>query len=222
MVKKIKTTDIISTMASDKDCLIIDEDMLTKHTLFVGATGSGKTTTMNVLLRDLIRHKSDCAAQKIGLLIFDFKDDGMIHKIKKWAKECRRSKDVVSYSAGSGIYFNPFAEFSAFEHTGSIVDMLTALMPPEGGDNRYWDLALRKRIKFVLHSMILFEVPITFESFAEWFLGLITSNLSDWKKGLAKSLKALIALSKQAGEPLKSEYEKILKIAVNLKAQIEE
>ena len=92
--------------------IALTADTLCKHTLFIGSTGSGKTTSLNALLRGLIAFRADDKKRKIGLLLFDFKNDGTLYKIKKWARECGRMRDVVDFSGG-GHYINPFAEVNS-------------------------------------------------------------------------------------------------------------
>lgn len=45
---------IVSTIKTSAGELQLSEDTLCKHTIFIGSTGSGKTTSLNVLLRDII------------------------------------------------------------------------------------------------------------------------------------------------------------------------
>ena len=101
-------------------------DTLCKHSLFIGSTGSGKTTSLNALLRGLIAFRADDTKQKIGLLLFDFKNDATLYKIKKWARECGRLRDVVDLSGG-GHYINPFAE--ADSHSSSWQTAFARLAP---------------------------------------------------------------------------------------------
>lgn len=79
---------IVSTIKTSAGEFGLSEDALCKHTIFIGSTGSGKTTSLNVLLRDIIRHNANDEAQKVGLLVFDLKGDNTLFKIRKWAKEC--------------------------------------------------------------------------------------------------------------------------------------
>ena len=69
---------IVSTIKTSAGELEISEDALCKHTIFIGSTGSGKTTSLNVLLRDIIGYNVNEEAQKIGLLVFDLKGDNTL------------------------------------------------------------------------------------------------------------------------------------------------
>ena len=89
---------IVSKIGFKSGVVEISEDVLYKHTIFIGSTGSGKTTSCNVLLRDLIRYKADDRERKIALIVFDFKGDGTLGKIRTWANECGRGSDVLDFS----------------------------------------------------------------------------------------------------------------------------
>ncbi len=69
---------IVSTLKTSAGNLELSEDALCKHTIFIGSTGSGKTTSLNVLLRDIIGYNVNEEAQKIGLLVFDLKGDNTL------------------------------------------------------------------------------------------------------------------------------------------------
>lgn len=51
--------NIVSTIKTSAGELQLSEDVLCKHTIFIGSTGSGKTTSLNVLLRDIIGYNAE-------------------------------------------------------------------------------------------------------------------------------------------------------------------
>lgn len=65
--------NIVSTIKTSAGELQLSEDVLCKHTIFIGSTGSGKTTSLNALLRDIIGYNAEDETQKVGLLVFDLK-----------------------------------------------------------------------------------------------------------------------------------------------------
>lgn len=80
-----------------------------------GSTGSGKTSTCNVLLRDLIRYKADDKERKIALIIFDFKGDGTLGEIRTLANECGRDTDVLDFSPDGKFYYDPLCAFDSLK-----------------------------------------------------------------------------------------------------------
>ena len=74
---------IVSTIKTSAGELELPEDSLCKHTIFIGSTGSGKTTSLNVLLHDIIGYNAEDETQKVGLLVFDLKGDNTLFKIRK-------------------------------------------------------------------------------------------------------------------------------------------
>ena len=71
-------TKIVSTIKTSAGELEISEDALCKHTIFIGSTGSGKTTSLNALLRDIIGYNAEDEIPKVGLLVFDLKGDNTL------------------------------------------------------------------------------------------------------------------------------------------------
>lgn len=105
---------IVSTIKTSAGELELSEDALCKHTIFIGSTGSGKTTSLNVLLRDIIGYNVEDETQKVGLLVFDLKGGNTLFKIRKWAKEYGREDDVIDYCADSKFYFDPLGGLDSF------------------------------------------------------------------------------------------------------------
>ena len=66
---------IVSAIKTSAGKLQLSEDALCKHTIFIGST------SLNVLLRDIIGYNAEDETQKVGLLIFDLKGDNTFFKI---------------------------------------------------------------------------------------------------------------------------------------------
>ena len=107
--------DIVARIGFNGGAVEISEDVLCKHTIFIGSTGSGKTTSCNVLLRDLIRYNADDKERKIALIIFDFKGDGTLGKIRTWANECGRDTDILDFSPDGKFYYDPLCGFDSLK-----------------------------------------------------------------------------------------------------------
>ena len=155
--------DIVARIGFNGGAVEISEDVLCKHTIFIGSTGSGKTTSCNVLLRDLIRYKADDKKRKIALIVFDFKGDGTLGKIRTWANECGRGSDVLDFSPDGKFYYDPLCGFDSLKKLSQFAESILEVVPEEG--ERYWQHALRKRITCVLEYVLFkYETPC-FEDF---------------------------------------------------------
>ncbi len=157
---------IVSTIKTSAGELKLSEDALCKHTIFIGSTGSGKTTSLNVLLRDIIGYNANDETQKVGLLIFDLKGDNTLFKIRKWAEECGRGEDVIDYCADSKFYFDPLGGLNSFRKIPEYVERLYNIFPFQSSEV-YWEQSLRKRFKTVLTYCLFRHGKITFKLFLE-------------------------------------------------------
>ena len=116
-----------------------------------------------MLLRDLIRYKADDKERKIALIIFDFKGDGTLEKIRSWANECGRDSDILDFSPDGKFYYDPLCGFDSLKKLSQFAEGILEVVPEEG--ERYWQHALRKRITCVLEYVLFkYETP-NFENF---------------------------------------------------------
>ena len=144
--------EIVARIGFNGGVVEISEDVLCKHTIFIGSTGSGKTSTCNVLLRDLIRYKADDKDRKIALIIFDFKGDGTLEKIRSWASECGRDKDILDFAPNGKFYYDPLYGFDSLKKLSQFAESILEVLPEDG--ERYWQHALRKRITCMLEYVL--------------------------------------------------------------------
>ena len=155
--------EIVARIGFNGGAVEISEDVLCKHTIFIGSTGSGKTTSCNVLLRDLIRYKAGDKERKIALIIFDFKGDGTFGKIRTWANECGRGSDILDFSPDGKFYYDPLCGFDSLKKLSQFAESILEVVPEDG--EHYWQHALRKRITCVLEYLLFkYETPC-FENF---------------------------------------------------------
>ena len=155
--------DIVARIGFKGGAVEISEDVLCKHTIFIGSTGSGKTTSCNVLLRDLIRYKAYDKERKMTLTVFDFKGDGTLEKIRSWANECGRDTDVLDFSPDGKFYYDPLCGFDSLKKLSQYAESILEVLPEDG--ERYWQHALRKRITCVLEYVLFkYDTPC-FENF---------------------------------------------------------
>ena len=155
--------DIVARIGFNGGVVEISEDVLCKHAIFIGSTGSGKTTSCNVLLRDLIRYKADDKERKIALIVFDFKGDGTLGKIRTWANECGRGSDVLDFSPEGKFYYDPLCGFDSLKKLSQFAEGILEVVPEDG--ERYWQHALRKRITCVLEYVLFKYGTPCFENF---------------------------------------------------------
>ena len=155
--------EIVAKIGFKGGVVEISEDVLCKHTIFIGSTGSGKTTSCNVLLRDLIRYKADDKERKIALIVFDFKGDGTLEKIRTWANEYGRDSDILDFSSDGQFYYDPLCGFDSLKKLSQFAEGILEVVPEDG--ERYWQHALRKRITCVLEYVLFkYDTPC-FENF---------------------------------------------------------
>lgn len=136
---------------ADLGRLELTGDDLTRNTLFVGSTGSGKTTLMNGLAKDIISFHAADAARKTGLLIIDFKQDETLDNIRAWCRACGRESDIVVIDQQSAHYFDPMADFRGPADVDRLVDLVVSTIPRSfGGNNEYFEAVTRKRLTHFL------------------------------------------------------------------------
>lgn len=125
-------------------------EALTRNTLLTGAIGSGKTSTLSRMLSQLISYRADEPEAKIGLLIFDFKDDNTAARVRAWAEEFGRGDDVEELSAESDTRLELFDTFHSLADLEEVTESLLTAVPAESSENRYWESARRKRLESML------------------------------------------------------------------------
>lgn len=124
----------------------LDGEALTRNTLLTGAIGSGKTSTLNHILQQLVKFRAAEAEAKIGLIIFDFKQDGTADRVHQWARAAGRADDVEVLDESSDTRLELFENFDSLEDLEATVETLLAAAPKEKGENQYWEYARHKRL----------------------------------------------------------------------------
>jgi len=214
---------IVSTIKTSAGELQLSEDALCKHTIFIGSTGSGKTTSLNVLLRDIIGYNAEDETQKVGLLVFDLKGDNTLFKIRKWAKECGREDDVIDYCADSKFYFDPLGSLDSFRKIPEYVERLYNIFPFQSSEV-YWEQSLRKRFKTVLTYCLFRHGKITFKLFLEEVREFITadSSNSNWRDVMDSVEMVLRALEKKSKGVTAESYEVLRELLEDTRASVKE
>lgn len=215
--------EIITKLNGGGREIVLTADTLCKHTLFIGSTGSGKTTSLNALLRGLIAFRADDKRRKIGLLLFDFKNDGTLCKIKKWAHECGRMRDVVDFSGDGHYYINPFAEADSSAKVSELVDFLMSAFGDNSGENVYWTMAFRKRLNTILNFCLFRRESMDFDKFTDAFRDFLdTDKIDEWREFISSALPEICR--REAVDKLKKNaaWAQIKRIAKRLKSDLSE
>lgn len=214
--------EVITKLNGGGRGIALTADTLCKHTLFIGSTGSGKTTSLNALLRGLISFRADDKKRKIGLLLFDFKNDGTLYKIKKWARECGRLRDVVDFSGG-GHYINPFAEADSPAKVSEIVDFLMSAFGDSSGENAYWTMAFRKRLNTILNFCFFRHESMDFDRFTDAFRDFLdTDKIDEWREFISFALPEICRREALDKSKKNAAWAQIKRIANQLKSDLSE
>ena len=214
---------IVSRIKTSAGELELSEDALCKHTIFIGSTGSGKTTSLNVPLRDIISYNANDEAQKVGLLVFDLKGDNTLFKIRKWVKECGREEDVIDYCADSQFYFDPLGGLNSFRKIPEYVERLYNIFPFQSSEV-YWEQSLRKRFKTVLTYCLFRHEKTTFKLFLDELREFTTadSTIAKWRDVMDSVEMVLRALEKKSKGAAAESYEILHELLEDTRASINE
>ncbi len=181
-------------------------DMLTQHVLLTGASGYGKTTLLNRMLKDIVSYRSSEPAHKIGLLILDLKADQTSERVGQWAKEVGRADDIVVLSAESEVYYDLFAGLRTFEDVETICAKFTVFGNMVGADNAYWEQSKRTYLETALYFALLSRPSATFQEMLVFLNAFLVCEPGSSKALLEREegvdvLSQLCTIAAQASHP---------------------
>jgi ABC-type molybdenum transport system ATPase subunit/photorepair protein PhrA len=85
------------------------------HVFVAGASGAGKSTLLRTIMRRLINSNATDAAQKVGLVVLDFKGDETVEFIRSAAAAVGRAADVRVLSLDSAAGYDFFSGCKTLE-----------------------------------------------------------------------------------------------------------
>ena len=144
---------------------------LCRNTLFIGTVGSGKTTSMNPILRDLIAHQATAPERRIGLLIIDSKMDETVEKVRHWAAAAGRLGDLQVLSPTSDFYYDFLHGVNTFEDLDEAVEKICSAYPFEDHDNRYWLEGRKPLLNAALTIMLVTSEGLDFSEVMRFLNG---------------------------------------------------
>ena len=146
---------------------ISKENALT-HVGIIGATGSGKTSSVvNPILQQFIGYRSTDVANKLGLVVIDPKGD-VVHKIRRFADEARRSEDLIILGEGSYLpIFKDLTRLDAVPRTAA--RLFAASSMGMGPYNTYWEESRRGFLESALCLLLCNGSPIRYAEAVAFF-----------------------------------------------------
>jgi hypothetical protein len=131
---------------------------LLQHTLFIGATGAGKTTVLNQVLKQLIQVPEPAPS----MLVLDGKADETAAKITAWAKGFGRKVAVIDGSGAA--YFPLFDRLRTLEDLEPVARQLLSASADMGAQNEYWNEYRNSLLRMALGCVLALHSDTRFES----------------------------------------------------------
>lgn len=131
---------------------------LLQHTLFIGATGAGKTTVLNQVLKQLIQLPEPAPS----MLVLDGKADETAAKITSWAQGFGRKVVVVDGSGAA--YFPLFERLQTLEDLEPVARQLLSASADMGSQNEYWNEYRNSLLRMALGCVLALHSDTRFEA----------------------------------------------------------
>ena len=157
-----------------RDIELSESDLL-QHLIFLGATGSGKSSLLHRVTEQLIGHEAGNPTRKPGLLIFDAKVDDTVERVRAMAVAAGREKDLVVLP-GKDHYIDLLgSSLRTLADVEFTVRRLLLGSGTMGRDNAYWDETRYALIDAALTLLLMGPDPVNFKNglglMREWFFG---------------------------------------------------
>lgn len=153
--------------------LELNEDALVRHIFIGGATGSGKTTLIRVLMRQLMAAHASDPERKVGLLILDGKGDETVEFVRAAAAKVGRSSDVLVLSLDGDASYDFFGDLETIDQANEFADRLLFGCGAMTAHDVFWGEYRRNLLTAALVWLTARHLPR--RSFTHWI-----SHASAW------------------------------------------
>lgn len=136
------------------------ESDLVQHVLLIGMTGSGKTSQLRRMLRQLIAHQAGNSQERIGLCILDPKVDDTVAQVKAMARGAGREADVVVLGPDGDHTLDLFASLRSLADVDQMARRLTSGSNSMGPNNSFWDEYRLAMLDAALTLLVIQGTPV--------------------------------------------------------------
>jgi hypothetical protein len=160
--------------------------MLCENVLVSGGVGSGKTSSViNPMLRDAIQFHADDPDTKCGLFVFDSKTDGTTERVRKWAADCGRARDVIVLEPGSSEGYDPFGGVNLLVESDLVAAKIKAGFDEMGEDNQYWHQTSQSGLEAALTMRLIDTEALELQGTLRFIHDLLVANTGPRNRTLA-------------------------------------
>lgn len=171
--------------------LALSDDDLSRHVIALGATGTGKTSALvNPVLRQLLSHR--IGGRKLGILVMDPKADDTEQRVKHYAREAGRERDVVILSPTGSSYYPFFAGLQKLRDIDGIARRVLGSSADMGPWNTYWTEGRVGLIQTALTLLVASGKPAGFDEAAEFLRSFVYDVASPAVKGRVDFVERLL------------------------------
>jgi hypothetical protein len=155
--------------------LRLDDGVLLRHLLVLGATGSGKTSgVITPILEQLLRAHEGDPLRRPGVLVLDAKGDA-VHRVRTCAASADRTGDLTILGQGGEASYNLFEGFRRLDQLEHYTRRFLAGTNPLGPLNTYFTEARDGFVSSALTLLLAWGAPVAFsraiECMRSWWFG---------------------------------------------------
>jgi len=132
----------LNTIDPPKTFELSTED-LARNLFVAGQVGSGKTLLLNNMMKQLIQNPD--LENRPGLVVYDFKGDDAVDKVRHWANQVGRQDVLVMDGSPGAPRMSWASSLRSMDDVDPFVDAIRCLLPKDEG-NAYFVYASQKRL----------------------------------------------------------------------------